>query len=106
MEHSTAYTGFWRMEQILTFLMVGRVKTHSYIKQWYTMRVFILSLGQGFTGLHHAAGGGHPECFHCLLEHGAEPSVCTLGGDNALDIARKRGKPRIISKASKINQSS
>ena len=57
------------------------------------------------TGLHHAAGGGHPECFHCLLEHGADPSVCTLNGDNALDIARKRGKPRIISKASKVNWS-
>ena len=63
--------------------------------------LLLLLLGQGLTGLHHAAGGGHPECFHCLLEHGAEPSICTLGGDNALDIARKRGKPRIISKASK-----
>jgi ankyrin repeat protein len=66
--------------------------------------LLFLHVGQGLTGLHHAAGGGHPECFHCLLEHGADPSVCSLGGDNALDIARKRGKPRIISKASMVNQ--
>ena len=64
------------------------------------------TVGQGFTCLHHAAGGGHPECFHCLLEHSADASVCTLGGDNALDVARKRGKPRIIGKASKVNQCS
>ena len=57
--------------------------------------------GQGYTGLHHAATGGHAECFHCLLQHGAEPSITSLNGDNALDVARKCGKPRIIGKASK-----
>ena len=67
------------------------------------MPLFLHVLGQGLTGLHHAAGGGHPECFHCLLEHGAEPALCTVKGENALDVARRRGKPRVISKASKIN---
>ena len=56
-------------------------------------------LEQGLSGLHHAAIGGHSKCFSCLLQHGADPTLCTMSGDNALDVARKHGKPRAISRA-------
>ena len=36
------------------------------------------------------------------MEHGAEPSISTVSGENTLDVARKNGKPRIIGKASKL----
>ncbi len=52
-------------------------------------------------GLHYAAMGGHSECFHCLLQHKADPSLRTQAGGNALDVARKYGNPRAISKAGK-----
>lgn len=67
---------------------------------YHELLIFLFE-GQGYTGLHHAATGGHAECFHCLLQHGAEPSITSINGDNALDVARKCGKPRIIGKASK-----
>ena len=63
--------------------------------------LFFLFEGQGYTGLHHAATGGHAESFQCLLQHGADLSITSLNGENALDVARKCGKPRIIGKASK-----
>ena len=62
----------------------------------------LLSPDKGFTALHYAAAGGHAECFHCLLQHGASLGVCNHSGENALDIARKHGKPRVIGKAGTI----
>lgn len=58
-----------------------------------------LMIEQGWSGLHHAAMGGHSECFSCLLQHGADPTVRSVSGQNALDVARKHGKPKAISRA-------
>lgn len=63
------------------------------------MGLCIINIELGLTGLHHAAIGGHSECFYCLLQHEANPSQCSMSGDNALDMARKHGKPKAISKA-------
>ena len=30
---------------------------------------------QGYTALHCAAAGGEAECYHCLLQHHADPSI-------------------------------
>ena len=51
------------------------------------------------SGVHHAAVGGHSECFHCLLQHKVDPSLRSNAGENALDVARKHGKPKAISRA-------
>ena len=37
------------------------------------------------------------------MEHGAESSISNSNGENALDVARRCGKPRIIGKASKLS---
>ena len=53
----------------------------------------------GSTPLHLAAAGGHAECFYCLLQHKGNPTISNNNGENPLDVARKHGKPRAISKA-------
>lgn len=56
---------------------------------------------KGCTALHYAAAAGHAECYHCLLHHGADPSIVNTSRENAFDLSRKQGKPQAISKASK-----
>ena len=48
----------------------------------------------GCSPLHYAAAGGHAKCSYCLLHHEANLALCNLRDEDALNMARKNGKPK------------
>ena len=48
----------------------------------------------GCSPLHYAAAGGHAKCSYCLLHHEANLALCNLRGEDALNMAKKNGKPK------------
>ena len=66
----------------------------------YDTLLLSIKLGSRQTPAHLAAGGGHAECFNCLLNHFADPyHICNDISDNAIDVARRNGHPQAINKA-------